>query len=113
MNIPNITALAIYAFIIVLGFYVSLKYGSLMIKKTGFVLAQSIVAATINLVIGILAMIGWFIYAWGVEEKLFSYLFFGGIVVGMVLLVFSITALLLILLWKRYKLIKNYHENLT
>ncbi|MFA9558279.1 hypothetical protein ACERII_13305 [Evansella sp. AB-rgal1] len=101
-------AMVIYISFLFLSFFLSLKYGTVMIRKTGLVLAQSIVAASINLVLGIIAIVGWFFYAWGVNE----FLFFGGIVIGVIIIVTSLVVLSLTIFLRRKVLIK-YNENLN
>ncbi|WP_332633763.1 hypothetical protein [Halalkalibacter flavus] len=102
-------AIGIYVSFLIICFFASLKYASFMIKKTGLVLAQSIAAASINLLLGIIAIIGWFCYVWGVNE----FLFFGGLVLGIILLITSLVVLSLTLFFRRKVLIKNYNKNLN
>jgi hypothetical protein len=71
-------AMAIYVSVLIAATFVSYKYGSTMIRKTGLFLPQAIIAGTINLSLGLLALLGWSFFTWGVNE----FLFFGGLVLG-------------------------------
>lgn len=90
-------AMIIYVIFMLVSTFVSVKYGSIMIRKTRHFLPQALIAGTINLGLGVLAIIGWFFFAWGVNE----FLFFGGLVLGIGLLVVSEAVLITILFLKR------------
>ena len=102
-------ALIIYVIFMIIAVLLSVKYGSSMIKKTGLFLPQAIIAGTINLALSILAIIGWFFFAWGVNE----FLFFGGFVLGLGLLVVGEAALFTILFSKRKKWIQIHTDSLN
>ncbi|MGE8081423.1 hypothetical protein [Peribacillus loiseleuriae] len=89
-------ALTIYVIFMIIASFVSFKYGSFMIRKTGLFLPNSLIAGTLNLVIGILVIIGWFFFSWRVNE----FLFFGGLVLGISMLFV-----------KRKRMIQFYNEN--
>jgi hypothetical protein len=95
-------AMFIYIFFMIFATFVSFKYGSTMIRKTGLFLPQVLIAGTINLTLGVIAIIGWFFFAWGVNE----FLFLGGLVLGIGLLVVGEGVLITILLLKRKKWIQ-------
>ncbi|KUP09278.1 hypothetical protein Q73_03085 [Bacillus coahuilensis m2-6] len=99
-------AMTIYIIFMIVATFVSFKYGSTMIKKTGLFLPQALIAGTINLVLGVFAIIGWFFFAWGVNE----FLFFGGLVLGIGLLVVGEAVLLTTLFLKRKIWIQIYNE---
>jgi hypothetical protein len=99
-------AITIYIIFMVGATFVSFKYGSTMIRKTGLFLSQALIAGTINLALGVLAIIGWFFFTWGVDE----FLFFGGLVLGIGLLVVGEAVLITILFLKRKKWIQIYNE---
>ncbi|KGP91196.1 hypothetical protein N780_08200 [Pontibacillus chungwhensis BH030062] len=100
-------AMIIYIIFMVVATFVSFKYGSSMIIKTGLFLPQTLIAGTINLALGVFAIIGWFFFAWGVNE----FLFFGGLVLGIGLLVVGEAVLITTLFLKRKKWIQNYNES--
>ncbi|WP_121661941.1 hypothetical protein [Metabacillus litoralis] len=100
-------AMTIYIIYMIVATFVSFKYGSTMIRKTGLFLPQTLIAGTINLALGVCAIIGWFFFAWGVNE----FLFFGGLVLGIGLLVVGEAVLITALFLKRKKWIQIYNEN--
>jgi hypothetical protein len=100
-------AMTLYVIVLITATFVSYKYGSTMIKKTGLFLPQAIIAGTINLSLGLLALLGWSFFTWGVNE----FLFFGGLVIGVGLLVVGEAILISILLFKRKKWVQ--HDNKT
>jgi hypothetical protein len=100
-------AMPIYVSVLIAATFVSYKYGSTMIRKTGLFLPQAIIAGTINLSLGLLALLGWAFFTWDVNE----FLFFGGLVLGLVLLVVGEVILISILLLERKKWIQ--HDNKT
>jgi hypothetical protein len=55
MNKTDI-AMTLYVIVLITATFVSYKYGSTMIKKTGLFLPQAIIAGTINLSLGLLAL---------------------------------------------------------
>jgi hypothetical protein len=83
--------------------FLSFKYGSIMIRKTGLFLPQALIAGSINLALGVFAIIGWFFFTWGVNE----FLFFGELVLGIGLLVVGEGILITILFLKRKKWIQQ------
>ncbi|MFZ3579737.1 hypothetical protein [Virgibacillus sp. DJP39] len=93
-------AMAIYVIFMIVATFVSFKYASTMIRKTGLFLPQTLIAGTINLGLGVFAIIGWFFFAWGVNE----FLFFGGLVLGIGLLVVGEAVLITTLFLIRNKL---------
>ncbi|SES17840.1 hypothetical protein SAMN04487944_1224 [Gracilibacillus ureilyticus] len=99
----------IYVTFMILATVISVKYGSAMIKKTGLFLPQTLIAGTVNLVLGVFGIIGWLFYSWGVNE----FLFFGGLVSGVGLLVVGEVVLLSILFSRRNKWIQIYHDSLN
>lgn len=96
-------AMTIYIAFMIATTFVSFKYGSIMIRKTGIFLPQAIIAGTINLTLGLFAIIGWLIFTWGVNE----FLLFGGLLLGIALLVVSEAALITILILKRKKWVQQ------
>ncbi|KQL19934.1 hypothetical protein LIS82_16330 [Cytobacillus solani] len=70
--------------------FISFKYGSAMIKKTGLFLPQALIAGTINLALGVFGIMVWFFFSWKVNE----FLFFGGLVLGLSLIVVGEVVLL-------------------
>ncbi|ADU28910.1 hypothetical protein [Evansella cellulosilytica] len=99
----------IYILIIILAFFVSIKFAEVMIKKTGLFFAQAIIAGSLNLLLNVLIGIGWFMYTWGINE----FLFFGGLLIGVGLLVISEIVLFFLLLVKRVSWIKDYESKMT
>ncbi|QHE54305.1 hypothetical protein [Pontibacillus sp. HMF3514] len=99
-------ATTIYIIFMIVATFVSFKYGSNMIRKTGLFLPQALIAGTINLALGLFSIIGWFFFAWGVNE----FLFFGGLVLGIGLLVVCEAVLITTLFLKRKKWIQIYNE---
>lgn len=100
-------AITIYIIFMIVATFVSFKYGSTMIRKTGLFLPKALIAGTINLALGVFAIIGWFFFAWGVNE----FLFFGGLVLGIGLLVIGEAVLITTLFLKRKKWIQIYNKN--
>ena len=96
MNGIDIAAI-MYVVFMAAATFVSFKYGSTMIRKTGLFLPNVLMAGTINLILGVLAITGWFFFTWGVNE----FLFFGGLYLGIGLLVIGEVVLMILLLLKR------------
>jgi hypothetical protein len=94
---PTDIALTIYVIFTIIAFYVSYKYASVMIRITGLFGAHTFIEMVINLAFGIAAILGWFFHSWSVNE----FLFFGGLVLGVGLLLISEVALIITLLLKR------------
>jgi len=101
--------MTIYVIFMIVVTVSSVKYGSTMIKKTGLFLPQTLIAGTINLALCVFGIIGWFFFSWGVNE----FLFFGGLVLGLGLLVVGEVVLLSILFSKRKKWIQIYNDSLN
>jgi len=92
-------AMTLYIIFMVVATFVSFKYGSIMIRKTGLFIPQAFISGTINLALGVIAIIGWFIFTWGVNE----FLFFGGLLLGIGLLAVGEAVLIATLFLKRKK----------
>ncbi|GGD13270.1 hypothetical protein [Pontibacillus salipaludis] len=100
-------AMAIYIVFMIGATFISFTYGSTMIKRTGFFQQAVFIAGTINFLLGLCAIIGWFFFAGGINE----FLLFGGLVLGISLLVAGEGLLITISLLKRKKWIQIYHDN--
>lgn len=98
----------IYVIFMIVATLSSIKYGSTMIRKTGLFLPQVLISGSINLAIDVLAILGWFFFTWRVNE----FLFFGGLVLGIGLLVVGEAVLMTTLFLKRNKWIKIYNDSL-
>ncbi|MFD1737191.1 hypothetical protein ACFSCX_11575 [Bacillus salitolerans] len=96
--------MTIYVIFLIVATFISFKYGSTMIRKTGLFLPHALIAGAINLALGLFAIVGWYFFAWSVNE----FLFFGGLVLGIGLLVVGEAALITILCIKRKKWIQIY-----
>lgn len=96
-------AMTIFVVFMIVATIVSYKYGSTMIRKTGMFLPQMLIAGTINFALGGCAIIGWFFFAWGINE----FLFFGGLVLGVGLLVVGEAVLIITLFLRRKKWIQQ------
>ncbi|MFZ3579489.1 hypothetical protein [Virgibacillus sp. DJP39] len=72
-------------------------YGSFMMRETGSFLQQMLIAGTINLSLGIFAILGWFLFSWGVNEFMLNV----GLSIGAGLLVIGETVLFVLLFLKR------------
>ncbi|QKY70725.1 hypothetical protein [Lentibacillus sp. CBA3610] len=99
-------AIIIFIIAIVMALAVSYLYGWKMIEMTGWFGSQVFVAGFINLFLWVCAIFGWFLYSWGINEELF----FGGLVLGAILLVVSEAALIITLFVRRDKLMEAYHK---
>ncbi|MEI5907964.1 hypothetical protein WAK64_12950 [Bacillus spongiae] len=102
-------AMILYVIVLITATSVSYQYGSSMIRKTGLFLPQAIISATINLSFGLLALLGWSFITWGVNE----FLFFGGLVIGVGLLVVGEAILISILFLKRKKWLQQHNKTLN
>jgi hypothetical protein len=71
-------AMTIYVIFMIIATFASFKYGSIMIRKTGLFLLQSLIAGTINLALVVFGILGWFFFSCGVNE----FLSFGGLALG-------------------------------
>jgi hypothetical protein len=100
-------AFAIYLLFFCLTFFVSYIYGSYMTRKTGLIFPPFFIAGMINLLMGVLAIIGWFFFTWRVNE----FLFFGGVVLGVGLLLVGEILLIILLLLRRKRFLQMYNEN--
>nr|WP_077215300.1 hypothetical protein [Bacillus dakarensis] len=86
-----------------------LFYKHLRMETKRLHLPQTLIAGTINFALGVFAIIGWFFFAWGVNE----FLFFGGLVLGIGLLVVGEAVLITTLILKRKKWIQIYNDTLN
>lgn len=98
----------IYVIFMIVATLSSIKYGSTMIRKTGLFLPQVLISVSINLALDVLAILGWFLFTWRVNE----FLFFGGLVLGIGLLVVGEAVLMTTLFLKRNKWIQIYNDSL-
>lgn len=101
-------ALFIYVAFMLVSLIICYLFGSKMIEKTGFFGAQIIIAITLNFFLDVCAILGWFFFSWRVNE----FLFFGGLVLGIGMLVISEAILILVFFIKRKKILQNYNANL-
>lgn len=99
-----VTIYVIFMFVATFGSY---KYGSIMIRKTGLFIPQSLIAGIINLVLGVFIIVGWFFFSWRINE----FMFFGGLVLGVGLLVVGQAVLFTALFIKRKQWIQIYNES--
>lgn len=102
-------AITIYIIIMVIGFFISYKYGSFMIRKTGLFFPQLFIAGAIITVIDVLAIIGWWVFSWGTDEALWLF----GILLGIGFLVISEVILIVILLIKRKRMMQIFNESVN
>ncbi|MTI79618.1 MAG: hypothetical protein FH758_01865 [Firmicutes bacterium] len=105
MNEFDITV-AVYLTFMVIAFFSSYKYGSYMTRKTGWFFPQLFIAGTINIVLGMIATLGWIFFSWGLNE----YLFFGGLLLGLRLWVVGEVVLIILLLIRRKQLMKIFNN---
>ncbi|QDP41000.1 hypothetical protein [Radiobacillus deserti] len=99
-------AMIIYFIFMIVATLVSFTYGSTMIRKTGLFFPQVLIAGAINLAVGVFAIIGWLFFAWGRNE----FLFMGGLVLGIGLLVTGEVVLVITFILKRKKWIQIHHD---
>src|SRR5690606_42121326 len=67
--------LTIYIIFMVLSLVLSIKYASIMMKKTGLFLPQVVIAGMIHFVLGVIAIIAWIVITFSTNEMIF----FGGV----------------------------------
>lgn len=96
----NNSALIVYIIFIILSLVVSYFSGYKMIKMTGYFGSQVFLASVINLFLVACTIFGWFLGVWGTSGALF----FGGLVLGLSLLVVSEAALITTMYLRRDKL---------
>jgi hypothetical protein len=89
---------------IIMGLPIAYKYASFMIGKSGLVIAHSFIATMISLAFAAVGMIIWIFYSWGINE----FLFVGGMILGAGTSFFSIVVLILLLIFKRKKMLNRY-----
>ncbi|UFT98363.1 hypothetical protein KO561_14290 [Radiobacillus kanasensis] len=102
-------AVLVYVVYMIATTFGSYKYGAFMIRKTGILGSQIVVAGAINLVIGILGIVGWSLFSWGVNE----FLYVLGIALGIALLFVGELILVIIFLLRRKKLLQDYENTNT
>ncbi|HHY74685.1 MAG TPA: hypothetical protein GX497_15945 [Bacillus bacterium] len=100
-------ALAIYVASIVISLIICYVFGSKMIEKTGLFGIQTIIASTLNFLLGICAIVGWFFFSWRINE----FMFFGGLLLGVGLLIISEAILIIVLFIRRKKMLQTYNSN--
>lgn len=105
----NDVALTIYVVFMILALLISYFLASTMIKKTGLFALQTLSASMINFALGICAIIGWFFFSWGVNE----FMFFGGLMLGLAMLVVSEAILVIVLFVNRKQILQSYNGNLN
>lgn len=99
-------AIFVYILFLIIALAAGYLYGWKVIEMTGQFKSQTFIACMINLFLGACTIFGWFLYAFKTSEALF----FGGLVLGAVLLVVSEAALITIFYLQRGKLAGKYHE---
>lgn len=100
-------ALLVFIIIFMISFLTSYKYGYYMISRTGLFFAHVMIAGTIHISIGIMALIGWFYFSWGVN----AFLLYGGLVLGVGLIAVGEIVLLLMLFIKRKKMMVTFEQS--
>lgn len=101
-------ALATILFIVNMGLvvYLSILYGSIMVKKTGKFEVHSLISACIHIALSVISIICWCLFAaskgWLVV--------FGGIVLGLFLFVVGEIVIFIFLYEKKEKFIEFYHN---
>lgn len=95
--------LTVYIIFMVLALVVSIKYASIMMKKTGLFLAQVIIAGTIHFVLGVIAIIAWIVITFSTNEMIF----FGGVFLGICMIVIGEILLVTIVLMNKKKWVLN------
>ncbi|KEF37111.1 hypothetical protein M670_03704 [Schinkia azotoformans MEV2011] len=103
------TAFTIYIVIMLVGFFISYKYSSYMIRKTGLFFPQAFIAGTMIIAIDVIAIVGWSYYSWGTNE----FTFIVGILFGFGLLVVSEAVLIAILFIRRKHMMRTYNDDLN
>lgn len=107
MTLVNIeVALTIYVVFMVFSLTMSYIFGSKMIKKTGLFGPITIISSILTLLLGVFAIVGWFLYSWRVNE----FMFFGGLVLGIVMLVISEAILIIMLFIRRKSMLNTYNS---
>ncbi|WP_382398576.1 hypothetical protein [Lentibacillus salinarum] len=108
MTLEGSSSLAMIIFIIsiIIALAASYLYGWKMTEMTGWFGSHVFVASVINLFLWACTIFIWFFYAFKVSVGLF----FGGLMLGSVLLVISEVALIITLFVRRDKLLEVYHE---
>ena len=101
-------ALTIYVAFMVVSLIICYAFGSKMIKKTGLFGTQTIIASTLNLLLGFCGILGWFFFSWRVNE----FMFFGGLVLGIGMLAISEAILIIVLFVRRKKMLQTYNSNI-
>nr|WP_144924868.1 hypothetical protein [Paenibacillus bovis] len=95
--------LTIYIIFMVLSLVLSIKYASIMMKKTGLFLPQVIIAGTIHFVLGVIAIIAWLLYTYSTNEMIFI----GGGFLGMCMIIIGEILLVTIVLMNKKKWLLN------
>ncbi|WP_246944866.1 hypothetical protein [Bacillus pinisoli] len=103
MNGLNL-AMFVYIGSMLFAIFLSFKYGSFMIRKTRMFLPQALIAWSLYFTFCLVAIVGWFLYAWGINE----FLFFGGLVFGTGVLIVGEVVLITSFCVKRKKWIQQY-----
>lgn len=99
----------IYVIFIITAIFLSFKYASTRIKRTGLFLPKALIAGTIYLILSVFGALGWFFFSWKINE----FLFFGGLVLGLGFFITGEVILLTIFFSKRKKWIQIYHASLN
>ncbi|MBS4539455.1 hypothetical protein GOQ27_13345 [Clostridium sp. D2Q-11] len=102
-------ALMIYIGFMIFAWSIGYIFDSKMIKKTGLFGSQTLIVSVINFSIGFCVILGWFFFSWGVNE----FIFFGGLILGIGMLVASQVALLILLLVKKKQMMQIYNNNIN
>ena len=101
-------ALTIYVAFMIISLIICYGFGSKMIKKTGLFGTQTIITSTLNLLLGVCAILVWFFFSWRVNE----FMFFGGLVLGIGMLIISEAILIIVLFIRRKKMLQTYNSNI-
>lgn len=105
MNEINI-AFMVYISFMVLSTLACFTYGSFIIKKTGLFTQFSLFTGILYFSLGVLAILGWSFFSWGINE----FLFFNGLFLGVGMLVLGEAIIFIALFIKKKTLIRSYNE---
>jgi hypothetical protein len=97
-----------YIVLLIVPFFISYKYATSIVKKSGLFIAPMVLALAFNLTLGVVVILGW------LTATLFTFemAFLGGLYIGSIILIVSECILLFILLLQRKKLLILYQDNL-
>ncbi|WP_062052176.1 hypothetical protein [Bacillus sp. JCM 19034] len=103
-----VLAIVLFLMNMFLAAYLGILYGSILIKKTGMFATHSTMAAIVHIVLSVITIISWYIFA----SSISWFVVIGGIVLGSIFFIIGEIVLFLFLYENKDKYIEIYKNDI-